>query len=208
MSSSLLVSLPSMKEVSPSLLNAAHPPSIPCCKEATFAPFFLKKDTTSVACRQPEGSSGTTPWTISTPVTMSSALSTQPYALARCILALTFLVSPPLSSWSKKAASDFAASALDLKTCLMILRVGGRRLRADVTGGSSSVGGAMVFCKLSPWAAGVVYCERAARDRSQRFGAQTPTNTRHAATSRLALVNKTVSKHTLSQEIVQGAYCS
>src|ERR1700728_1379168 len=60
MSSSLLVSLPSMGGVSPPLLVAAHSPSISRCKEATFAPLFLKKDTTSLAYRHPQSSFGTT----------------------------------------------------------------------------------------------------------------------------------------------------
>lgn len=76
----------------------------------------------------------------------------------------------------------------------MILRVGGRRLREDLTGGSSEEeGGAMAALVrsthgLSAGVIGVVYCESAESDRSQRLGVHTPTKTRHAATSRLALM--------------------
>jgi len=95
----------------------------------------------------------------------------------------------------------------------MTLRVGGRRFRTDVTGGSSTVGGAIVCFVLcthgfSGGIAGVVYCERAAKGRSQLLGAQTPTNTRHAATSRLALMNKTVNKYASIRENELKAYCS
>ena len=154
---------------------------MPRCNEATFAPLCLKKDTTSLACRQPRD---------------PSTSSTHPYILARCGLALTFLALPAVSRWSKKVASDFAASALDLRTCRITLRVGGRCLLTNVTGGSFTIGGVSIFCthRLSGGVAGVVYCERAARGRSQCFGAQTPTNTRHAATRRLAL-KEMVCKH-------------
>src|SRR5882762_1531690 len=175
-SSSLLVSLPSIREVSPSLLNAAHSPSMSRCNEATFAPLRFKNERTSLACRHPRGSFGVALSFVPSP----AVWSTHPYKVAKCMLALTFFASPPLFSWSKKVASDFAASTLDLKTCRMILRVGGGRFWTDLTGGSSTVGGAMVplVCCSHGFAAGVggvVYCERAAKDRSQRFGAQTPT---------------------------------
>lgn len=70
--------------------------------------------------------------------------------------------------------------------------MGGRRFLEALTGGSTVVGGTMAALVrsiqgLSAGVTGVVYCDSAASDRSHRFGVQTPTKTRHAATTRLAL---------------------
>ena len=51
---------------------------------------------------------------------------------------------------------------------------------------------------------GTVYCVSAARERSERLGAQTPTRTRHAATSRFALEEGGVRCQLVCVERVQG----
>lgn len=202
MSSSLLVSLPPKCEPSASLLNAAHSASMLRSKEATFAPLFLRNITTSFARRHPRGSFGVcAPSSMPTSAPILPVFSTQPYILARCRVDFTLFTSLPFSSWSKNVVKALAASALDLKTCLMILRVGGRRLRAVLTGGSSGI---VVRCThgLSPGegVVGIVYCESAASDRSQRFGTHTPTKIRHAARSRFALIG-TISQYTCAKMI-------
>lgn len=78
----------------------------------------------------------------------------------------------------------------------MMRRVGGRRLRVDVTGGSSAEDAMRPGPVTTSWArstqglaagvTGVVYCESAVAFKSQRLGAQTPRRTRHAVANLLA----------------------
>ena len=107
--------------------------------------------------------------------------------------------------------SDFTASTRALRTWRTSLLEGARRFERIFTGGSSislpleraeatdrgvdipefweGVFGLSIH-GFSLGVAGVVYCERAVRERSQRFGTHTPTRTRQAATSRLPLVGE------------------
>ena len=180
----------------------------------SFAPRERKKDTTSRALRQPTGSAiVSTPSSVC--LFGSGASSTcPPNARARCTDAQTRFVSGARASCASRDASALEASNRARRTCRMTRRVGGRRLLpADRAGEDglpdASEGAGEIALELSGpgvtgrdfafafersthgfsgGTRGTVYWATAERDRSHRLGAHTPTSTRQAATSRLALL--------------------
>jgi len=85
------------------------------------------------------------------------------------------------------------------------------RLREKIGGSFTCAGGdgaderLLSIQGLSAGIWGVVYWESAAKERSQRFGAQTPTRTRQAAMTRFRLFDESVGQHSIPTE--SDTYC-